>query len=126
MIYLDTHIVVWLYDGLVDRLSMKAKTKIEKEDLKISPMVRLELSFLHEIGRIKAKPNVIIHELSKTIGLRIQGTDFSFSQIIENSLDLKWTRDPFDRLIVAEAMIDSTGLITKDNTIRNHYKFSIW
>ena len=126
MIYLDTPIVVWLYDGLVDKLSSKAQEAINTNEVRISSMVKLELALLHEIKRLKAKPGDIIHELTKTIGLRVRVADFGFSQIIENALDLKWSCDPFDRVIVAEAMIDTTGLVTKDRLIRKHYKFSIW
>jgi len=126
MIYLDTHIVVWLYEGLSDKLSAKAQKSIDDEEVCISAMVKLELAFLYEIKRIKVKPDKIIHELTKTIGLRILGADFDFSQLIENALDLQWTRDPFDRIIVAEAMIDQVGLVTKDQNIRKHYKQSIW
>ena len=48
VIYLDTHILVWLYGGMVDLLSEKAKTLIESEDLVISPLVELELQYLFE------------------------------------------------------------------------------
>ncbi|MCB8766407.1 hypothetical protein [Planktothrix agardhii] len=40
MIYLDTHVVVWLYAGLTDKLSNLAKSLINTHDLYISPMVR--------------------------------------------------------------------------------------
>jgi len=56
LIYLDTHIVVWLYAGLSDRFSDLAKSLIDSHDLYISPMVRLELKYLNEIGRITASP----------------------------------------------------------------------
>ena len=51
-IYLDSHVVVWLSAGQVNKLSAIAKTQIDENDLLISPMVLLELKFLHEIGRI--------------------------------------------------------------------------
>ncbi|WP_230458629.1 PIN domain-containing protein [Microcystis aeruginosa] len=55
MIYLDTHIVVWLYAGLTAKLSDCAKHLINENELYISPIVRLELQYLYEIGRIIAK-----------------------------------------------------------------------
>jgi PIN domain nuclease of toxin-antitoxin system len=38
----------------------------------------------------------------------------------------KWVRDPFDRLIVAQASANDAPLITKDEKIRRHYKRAIW
>ena len=41
MIYLDTHVVVWLYAGELDRISGAAKARLEEQDLLISAMVTL-------------------------------------------------------------------------------------
>ena len=60
MIYLDTHVVVWLYAGLTEKLSQKAITLIEDNDICISPIVKLELSYLQEIERIKPSAHEII------------------------------------------------------------------
>ena len=37
-----------------------------------------------------------------------------------------WTGDPFDRLIVAQAMANGAVLVTKDADIRQNDKQSIW
>lgn len=52
MIFLDTHVVVWLYSGKIDMLSKKASDLIENGDLFISPAVTLELQYLKEVKRI--------------------------------------------------------------------------
>jgi PIN domain nuclease of toxin-antitoxin system len=52
VVFLDTHITVWLYAGLIEKISQTAKKTIEANDLLISPMVKLELQYLFEIGRI--------------------------------------------------------------------------
>ena len=41
--YLDTHVVVWLYAGLLDRFGAKATADLNREELIISPMVVIEL-----------------------------------------------------------------------------------
>jgi len=38
----------------------------------------------------------------------------------------EWTRDPFDRLIVAHAAANDARLLTKDEKIRRHYKRAVW
>ena len=37
-----------------------------------------------------------------------------------------WTRDPFDRIIVAQAALRRTSLITKDAVIRADYNRALW
>ena len=52
MIYLDTHVVLWLYLRRGEALSERARHSIEYEpEILISPMVLLELDYLHEVGR---------------------------------------------------------------------------
>ena len=54
MIYLDTHVVAWLYAGLTACLSPAARDMINDNGLYLSPMVILELHHLHETGRAAA------------------------------------------------------------------------
>lgn len=71
MIYLDTHIVVWLYAGLTAKLSDCAKHLINENELYISPIVRLELQYLYEIGRITEKSDDIVLELVSCLDLKV-------------------------------------------------------
>ena len=84
VIFLDTHIVVWLYAGLIEKISVTARQAMEANDLLISPMVRLELQYLFEIGRITVKPDTMINNLFTSIGLRISETPLQ--EIIEKAL----------------------------------------
>ena len=122
--YLDTHIAVWLYAGLVDKLTDAAKSAIDESDLVVSQMVRLELQYLFEIGRIKVKSDTIIRNLSKTIGLRI--SNIPFGQVIEEALKINWTRDVFDRLLVSEAIVAKLDFISADRNILKNFKKTIW
>jgi PIN domain nuclease of toxin-antitoxin system len=125
VIYFDTHVVVWLYSGDIKLLSSKAIELIENNDLLyISPIVYLELKFLYEIGRIKVSPAEILESLSASIGLSV--CDKSFLQIISESISLEWTRDPFDRIIVANAIVNDAVLLTKDSRIQANYSKACW
>ena len=124
MIYLDTHVVVWLYAGNTELLSKTAVEYIEKNDLYISPIVYLELKFLYEISRIKVAPAEILENLSASIGLSV--CDKKFFQVINESISLNWTRDPFDRIIVANAIANDAVLITKDIRILENYLNARW
>ena len=124
MIYLDTHIVVWLFAGQIEKLSIQAKDLLNSNVIHISPIVQLELQYLLEINRITVSPNDIITDLSNTIGLQI--CDKNFNSIINRSMKLNWTRDPFDRIIVANAAIDDDFLVTRDQTIIKNYRKALY
>jgi PIN domain nuclease of toxin-antitoxin system len=122
--YLDTHIVVWLYDGEVSKLTKAAIDQIQEDELFVSPAVVLELQLLHEIKRVRPTAMRIMDQLSTDVGVSL--CQLSFAVVVEHALDEKWVRDPFDRLIVAHAAANEAPLITKDEKIRRHYRRSIW
>ncbi len=124
MIYIDTHITVWLFAGQIEKLSNQAKELLNDNEIQISPIVRLELQYLNEIKRITVSPNDIVTELSNSIGLKV--CDKNFNNIINNSMTHNWTRDPFDRIIVANAAIDGDFLVTKDQTILENYSKALY
>jgi PIN domain nuclease of toxin-antitoxin system len=124
MIYVDTHVVVWIYGGEEAKLSEVAADRIQNDDVFVSPAVVLELQLLYEIHRVKAGAAGVIRRLSAEIGLSV--CQLPFAAIVEHALAEKWVRDPFDRLIVAHAAANEAPLITKDEKIRRHYRRSIW
>ena len=124
MIYLDTHVVLWLCEGLVERLSKTARQLIEGNDLLISPMVRLELQYLFEIKRSTRAAHLILSQLQSQIGLTV--CDLPFDEVVRRATEIKWTRDPFDRLIVASASCRGLRLLTKDAGIRRHTSLAVW
>jgi PIN domain nuclease of toxin-antitoxin system len=124
VIRLDTHVVVWLFTGETELLSADAIDAIEQQELVISPMVQLELSYLHEIGRLTIGGADLIADLQRRVGLR--RSDLPLGALVDTAATLTWTRDPFDRLIVADALIAGTALLTKDRTIHDHTTIAHW
>jgi PIN domain nuclease of toxin-antitoxin system len=124
MIHLDTHAVVWLYAGDLARFPAGARKRLEREELRISPIVALELEYLHEVGRIGEGASTVLQDLARTLGLAQDDGDFA--AVVTAARALTWTRDPFDRMIVGNAAIAGASLMTKDRTIRQHYRQSIW
>ncbi len=125
MIYLDTNVVVWLAANEQELLSNVAKEIIESaHTLYISPMVMLELRYLQEVKRLTKQPKAIKVHLEKYLGLRVCEKDFN--TVTHHALDLSWTRDPFDRIITAQASLDNNVLITKDKTILANYEYAAW
>lgn len=124
MIYLDTHAVVWLYIGLQEKFSEAGKSLLDHEELLISPIVRLEITYLYEIGRLTKTSSTILEDLLARIGLRISPIDFE--AVVKQAEKQNWTRDPFDRIIVAQASLDNAILLSKDRLIKKHYPRTQW
>lgn len=122
--YLDSHVVAWLYAGRLDLFTPRALRVIDTAALRISPAVVLELEYLHEVGRLGAKGSAVVQALSAQLGLR--ECDLPFPAVVESALDQSWTRDPFDRLIVGQAVLAGSPLITKDRMMRRHYRRAMW
>lgn len=124
LIYLDTHVVVWLYAGLTEQFSDAIQELVNDHDLLISPIVRLELQYLYDIKRVSVEPQPLLTDLSQRIGLSV--CPKPFDAIIVHATRVTWTRDPFDRILVAHASLDDSILVSKDHTILNHYPQARW
>lgn len=124
MIFLDTHVVIWLYAKLLKKFSNAAIQQIEENGVFVSQMVRLELQYLYEIGRITVTAETVIKDLKKSIGLKVSQMDAE--QVFDHAIEYAWTRDVFDRLITAEADAMDIVLVTKDKNILANYKKAIW
>lgn len=124
LIRLDTHVVVWLYTGEVERFSASAVDAIETNSLVVSPMVQLELTYLYEVGRLTVSGPEIIGDLTQRLSLALSTTTM-LAAVLAAAV-LSWTRDPFDRLIVADALVAGTPLLTKDDVIRANCNLAQW
>ena len=123
--YLDTQIVIWLAEANLAKLSQRALSLIQAADLRVSPIALLELQYLYEIKRIVVTPQQILVKLNTEVGLTL--CDHPFPIIAEVALGESWTRDPFDRLIVAHAKANGASLLlTKDEVIRANYAHAQW
>jgi PIN domain nuclease of toxin-antitoxin system len=123
--YLDTNVAVWLAQGDLGRLTSAAKAQLEASDLLISPMVLLELEYLYEVGRILLPARDLESKLAAELGVSVCQRDFL--SIARAALDEKWTRDPFDRVIVANAKANGLSpLVSSDEEIRKHYTRALW
>lgn len=124
MILLDTHVVVWLYEGDFKPIPAEVQRRIDSESLAVSPCVELELAYLYEVGRITPTSGTIMGELRSK--LELQSASDSLAAVCEAAKQLKWTRDPFDRLISAHASAMATTLVTRDRTIRANLPLAWW
>lgn len=123
-LYLDTHAVLWLHSGDSKVFSKRVIDLLETSNLFVSPMCLLEIDYLFEIRKIAVRGEDVFKNLHENIDLQIAPD--SFYDVVHSARNLHWTRDPFDRLIVAQASLHKAPLISKDETVRRHYSRTVW
>ena len=111
MILLDTNALIWLH-GHDERAAALARGGGR---LYVSPASVLELQFLNETGRLRFKRNTsltqIVHDDRWVID------DPPSAAWFEVATGVGWTRDPFDRLLVAHARLRKWPLATSDRHV---------
>lgn len=106
--------------GDLNSLSKDAKRIVNRDrDLRISPMAVLELEFLYEIRRVRISREAALETLAREFGLCV--CDLPFEAVARQAAAEAWTRDPFDRIIVAQARLAQAILITRDTTMHAQY-----
>ena len=114
MILLDTNAVIWLHQG--HRRGRRLDAHLGQ--LYVSPANLLELQFLLEAGRIRLRPGATVRDLANDD--RWATDNPSSVDWFERALGTAWTRDPFDRLLVAHAALRGWRLATGDGALLDH------
>jgi PIN domain nuclease of toxin-antitoxin system len=117
-------VVGWLYAGEHRRIPPAARELLSSEQARISPIVELELVYLFEVGRVSEPPDAPLAALGRSIGLTV--ADVPSASLVAAATPLTWTRDPFDRLIAAHAVLAGVPLITADRTILENLPQAAW
>lgn len=122
--HLDTHVVIWVSAGQHHHMSARGTAALDDDDLRISPMVRLELGYLHELGRLADPPGDVIGDLQRWF--RAREDALPFGAVVDEAMAMTWTRDPFDRVIAAQAIAAGARLLTRDETILENVALAFW
>jgi PIN domain nuclease of toxin-antitoxin system len=124
---LDTHVFLWLAAD-PDKLSPAVRKTVERgsHELLLSAASGWEIALLWKLGRIELPepPATFIPAAMQT--LRITPLPIGFTTAIAAATLPLIHRDPFDRLLVAEAMRTSLTIITRDQTIPQYGIDVLW
>lgn len=113
MILLDTNALIWLAHGHRRAAPLHATSR----RLYVSPASLLELQFLIEAGRIRLRDtdlDALAHDSRWVLD------DPPSADWFQQAWGFTWTRDPFDRLIMAHARLRDWKLATADSHILDH------
>ncbi len=123
--YIDTQVAVRLATGDSKKISRAARSAIDRYELLLSPMVRVELEYLFELGRCPLSSSRVLDFLESTCDVKV--CPLPFDRVARAACHESWTRDAFDRLIVAHARCAADAyLITADEMIRANYHRAVW
>ena len=123
---LDTHTLIWFLNG-DSKISKKAKNIIENENFKkyVSSATIWEIAIKLSLKKIKFDMS-----FNEFLNL-IEDNNFEFIYINSKTAllvsELEFIhRDPFDRLIIAQALDQGLTIITKDYLIKKYDVVSTW
>jgi PIN domain nuclease of toxin-antitoxin system len=123
---IDTHSLIWFLNG-DEKLSLKSREAIESQvNLKFVSIASIwEIAIKISLGRFSFDKG-----FKEFLGL-LDDNGFGIIPItVDHALTvstLKFIhRDPFDRLIVAQAMTDNMTVVTKDEEIKKYEVKTLW
>jgi PIN domain nuclease of toxin-antitoxin system len=107
VILLDTNALIWLHQR--DR---RARGLEKNVTLYASPASLLELQILVEAGRLRLRSGFSVEQLLDDSRWLLD--DPPSADWFSSAVEVGWTRDPFDRLLVAHAALRGWRLATGD------------
>lgn len=114
---LDTHALIWLMEGN-PRLKDKARVLITNADeVYVSSASIWEVAIKARLGKIKTDPQELF-ELTQRAGLKELQVNARHA-IVTRSLPLVHY-DPFDRLLIAQAISEPVHLLTADTKLAEY------
>lgn len=117
-VLLDTHFLIWTLLG--SKRLARFPWLGDLQPWGISPVSLLEIQFLAEVGRLEADTAQLLQLLNGDRRFVID--EPPLLALSQRALDLSWTRDPFDRLLVAHSSLRRAPLATLDERIRKHHR----
>ena len=118
---LDTHSFLWFIGGN-DQLSSQARTLIEDEDNNrlLSVASLWEMAIKVSMGKLE-----VPLPITRLVRQHVTGNDIEMLSIEPEHLDQQRTmpfhhRDPFDRLILAQAIAEELPVISRDDAFSDY------
>lgn len=124
---LDTHTYLWFIAG-DERLSIAAREVIENPDnLKIISTASLwEITIKYSLGKLQLKVGLqkVLTDYISTNGFNL--LPIETSHLLELSRLAMHHRDPFDRLLIAQAKSDHLAVCSADRFFKDYGIDVIW
>ncbi|HET6997133.1 MAG TPA: type II toxin-antitoxin system VapC family toxin [Solirubrobacterales bacterium] len=121
---LDTHLVLWWMAGEASRISKRALAALGSEGVEpiVSAVTIWEAAIKRGLGKLDA-PQDLLSQLERA-GVEVLPVTGRHADLVA-SLPLHH-RDPFYRLLVAQATLEGLPLVSDDERIRQYEIEVIW
>ncbi|TPN92800.1 type II toxin-antitoxin system VapC family toxin [Mesorhizobium sp. B1-1-5] len=106
----DTHILLWVLNADSRLSDHHRDIFLAGEDVVVSAISVAEIAIKKSLGKVTLTGNIV--EILKSNGIPILGVNESHAARLEH-LPLHH-RDPFDRLLIAQAQIEGMTMVTAD------------
>jgi PIN domain nuclease of toxin-antitoxin system len=116
---LDTHVFLWSISE-PKRLSSKARNAISKleNQVYVSPVTAYELSYKHRHGKLPSGAAIVTSFARQVAHLYASELPVSAPHTLAAG-QLDWEhKDPFDRILAAQAMVEGFTLVTADEDLQ--------
>lgn len=110
---LDTHLLLWSL-AQPDRLPARARRLIAGEDVFVSAASIWEISIKTALGKLSADPAEVVAALAPAKFSELAVTTAHAARVAQLP---PLHRDPFDRLLVAQALTEPMRLLTNDRAL---------
>lgn len=124
---LDTCTLIWFFEGSA-RIGAPLRDRLtdHTHELFASDVSLLEITIKHQLGKfpLPAAPSRLIPALAHRHGIEFIPLDRSHIAKLENLPLLH--RDPFDRLLLATALVESMIVVTPDPLIAQYGAPIFW
>lgn len=121
---LDTHLVLWWMAGEASRISRKALAALGSDEIEpvVSAVTVWEAAIKRDLGKLEA-PADLLPQLERA-GVELLPVTARHANHV-GSLPLHH-RDPFDRLLVAQATLEGLALVSDDEWVRHYDIEVVW
>ncbi|RRB04918.1 type II toxin-antitoxin system VapC family toxin [Larkinella rosea] len=124
---LDTHTLIWFLNGNKKDLSIPARTEIENSENSsfVSVVSLWEMAIKMKLGTLTFKPGYDnLLTLIDQNGFELLPITFQRTQTLL-TLEMHH-RDPFDRLLIAQCIVEGMTFISKDSNISKYPVRWLW
>lgn len=124
---LDTHALIWAWNGSKE-LSDTAREAIRNPDNRafVSPISAFEISTKFHFGKLPAAEALVRDFGSLIDKYRMELLDLRGDHGLRAGSYSKAHRDPFDRLLAAQAELDDAHLVTRDREFAHFPCRTLW